>query len=508
MSPSPSPSPSPSSSPAAPRSPGNATLACVLLLAGPSAAVASSPTVLVKVGDEVPDVGMVLSVEDVAVGDDGSWLARVRTDFANPARDEVILRDGQPWLREGEPLPDGRRLIEDLAGHLSLDAWDVAWAVLRDTGGDAGPHAGLVVAGQPVLVAGDPAVFGPLPAGSTWSDLTLAAPFVAGGAIVRGAVDDGAGLRDVLVRVDPATGDGGGNPTVAARLVAGQSLPRLGVVGRIPAAGAEAVAVAADGAILATIDLEGESAAVDGVLLQWTPADGWSPLAREGDPSPLAGRTWSGLQGRAVAAGPCGDWAVQGSVSGSPASNQVLVRNGDVIHQEGDILALEGGDVLLQGFGAGPLRLLPDGRLAWLADWDATIGFDRGIFVGAALVLRAGTTRFDGVPFGERTQDQVLLSGLDLGPANWRVSPSGAWLVARGTVRDPVTGADLEAAMRVLVLPPCAADRDGDGTVGFGDLVRVLGAYGSADDPADVDGDRDVDFADLVLVLTTWGGCR
>lgn len=50
------------------------------------------------------------------------------------------------------------------------------------------------------------------------------------------------------------------------------------------------------------------------------------------------------------------------------------------------------------------------------------------------------------------------------------------------------------------------ADVDGDGTVGFGDLLAVLAAFGTAGGPADVDGSGTVDFGDLLAVLAAFEG--
>jgi hypothetical protein len=492
-----------------------ATLAAVALaatLAPRDARVATAadvpPRVLLVAGSPVPGVGTVLQILDVAVGDDGTWLARVRTDFANPSRDEVILRNGVVWLREGDGVPEGGDpVITNPAGDLAMDGDDRSWTVVTDVDGGAGPA--LVIDGSAMLRAGDPADGAGLPPEAVWSDLLAAVPTGAGGALLLGGLLAEGVPRDALVIAAPPVVPGA-PPSLAGALLEGDAIAGLGVVGRITGAGSEAVAAARDGTMLASVDLDGESPSTDGAVLRRRPGEAWIAVAREGDPSPVRGRVWSGLQGRSVAVGPGGSWAVQGSLSGSPSSNQVLVRDGSVVRQEGDEIVLDDGVFLLQGFGVGPLRILPDGRLAWLADWNDTIGFDRGIFVGGSLVLRAGTTSFDGVdlPGGDGTPvDGVRLSGLDLGPSNWDVSPSGAWLVARGTVQDPETGADRAAIARVLLLPPCAADADADGAVGFMDLLAVLVHYGAADHPADVDGDRDVDFADLVLVLSTWGPC-
>ena len=57
--------------------------------------------------------------------------------------------------------------------------------------------------------------------------------------------------------------------------------------------------------------------------------------------------------------------------------------------------------------------------------------------------------------------------------------------------------------------PPsnCASDLDGDGDVGFGDLLFVLDAWGTSGGDADLDGDGTVGFGDLLVVLDAWGPC-
>jgi hypothetical protein len=62
-----------------------------------------------------------------------------------------------------------------------------------------------------------------------------------------------------------------------------------------------------------------------------------------------------------------------------------------------------------------------------------------------------------------------------------------------------------------LVALPCPADLDGDGAIGFPDLLTVLAAWGACPEPpapcADVDGDASVGFPDLLAVLAGWGPC-
>ena len=53
-------------------------------------------------------------------------------------------------------------------------------------------------------------------------------------------------------------------------------------------------------------------------------------------------------------------------------------------------------------------------------------------------------------------------------------------------------------------------DLDGDRSIGFGDLVVLLAAWGpcSGDCAADLDGNGDVGFSDLLIVIANWGWCQ
>jgi hypothetical protein len=61
---------------------------------------------------------------------------------------------------------------------------------------------------------------------------------------------------------------------------------------------------------------------------------------------------------------------------------------------------------------------------------------------------------------------------------------------------------------RIVIAPSCPADVDGDGEVGFQDLLLVLAAWGPCPGcPEDVDGDGEVGFPDLLILLADWGPC-
>jgi hypothetical protein len=54
----------------------------------------------------------------------------------------------------------------------------------------------------------------------------------------------------------------------------------------------------------------------------------------------------------------------------------------------------------------------------------------------------------------------------------------------------------------------CVADIDGDGSVGFSDLIELLSTWGPCKGcPSDLDGSGVVGFPDLLIVLSSWGAC-
>jgi uncharacterized membrane protein len=59
-----------------------------------------------------------------------------------------------------------------------------------------------------------------------------------------------------------------------------------------------------------------------------------------------------------------------------------------------------------------------------------------------------------------------------------------------------------------VMTPRCAEDVDGDGAIGFADLLAILAAWGPCPGCAeDVTGDGTVGFADLLAALAAWGEC-
>jgi len=56
-----------------------------------------------------------------------------------------------------------------------------------------------------------------------------------------------------------------------------------------------------------------------------------------------------------------------------------------------------------------------------------------------------------------------------------------------------------------VVVVDCPADLDGDGSVAVGDILLLIGAWGSAEPTYDLDGSGVVDVADILIVISAWG---
>jgi hypothetical protein len=111
---------------------------------------------------------------------------------------------------------------------------------------------------------------------------------------------------------------------------------------------------------------------------------------------------------------------------------------------------------------------------------------------------------------------EVAITDLETGetataePADWYLEggeaggmpiPTGFRFFAGGGLNS----ANSLAFDNLIIAPPCPGDLDGNGTVNTGDLLQLLGFWGTP--CGDVDGDGDTDTADLLELLGNWGDC-
>ena len=124
---------------------------------------------------------------------------------------------------------------------------------------------------------------------------------------------------------------------------------------------------------------------------------------------------------------------------------------------------------------------------------------------------------------GGRTRTRLITAGTSFmgqEPAEAFFGVGGATTIDRVRVEWPdgrvtevtdVPANQLVTITDETVIDPCPADVDENGTVGFADLLLILGAWGpcppEGECPADVDEDGTVSFADLLLLLGAWGPC-
>lgn len=211
----------------------------------------------------------------------------------------------------------------------------------------------------------------------------------------------------------------------------------------------------------------------------------------EGVPMPIVGV-------RELALDAQGTWAIglRVSTSGPPETWKVI------LHEDGT--AVQGGRPVpeLPGvFIDAPtvIGIEGGGALIWVARLTGAVrsGADEAIFRGDHLIWRSGEP-VPGLPPG------TVFDGFNPGLAT--VNDDGTIFFEAG-YSGSVEGEGLFALVPLDV--PCPADLDDDGSVGFSDLLLVLGFWGPCAPPcpSDLDGSGDVEFNDLLAVLGAWGTC-
>jgi hypothetical protein len=196
-------------------------------------------------------------------------------------------------------------------------------------------------------------------------------------------------------------------------------------------------------------------------------------------------------------------------VTGAPASAEI-VSSGEV-------------NLLLEA----AIDLDGDGTYDYLFDW--TDGKEGGLvylqaaptatFVGGPARLAAGQLIGDGLPFSPPGSTGLLwnwdganpvtgyigagfMIGSDLhyGWIQYTAFGHNDGMVVQWAYED-IPGAPIEAGATGI----CPADIDGDGVVGIGDFLIVLGAWGGPG--GDTNGDGTTDILDFLAVLGGWGPC-
>jgi hypothetical protein len=209
----------------------------------------------------------------------------------------------------------------------------------------------------------------------------------------------------------------------------------------------------------------------------------------------------------------------QGSFSRTPAvwssdtSGQLLdPPNGDAlgevhgISDDGTKLLVEwNGDATIfdeklnpTTIGAGSLNPGWDGNPLDIADDGTVVGFDNLSLNRVAWIQPGGVGPIQDLKTWAEAGGASVPTELDVCQA---ISTDGTKMIGH-------TGPFFATAWIITLEPDCIADlADGDGSVGFQDLLVLLASWGRSDVAADLDGDGLVGFNDLLILLASWGPC-
>ncbi len=404
--------------------------AAMALAALGSAALAQSET-LVRTGDSLPGIGTVVSITSVSVADSGDWVAHVATDSPDAQTNEVLLKNGAVYLREGDAISGGATTY----GYFGL-GWprvnslgQVAWTQPGSTPG----VEELLVDAQLLYRTGDPVLAAGFTPGATYVHFKQAILNDARQLLVQASVDDPAitGFYDYAVlRIQL---DAAGLPiTEEVLLKEGDALfgEALVAIGSGPLSGA--LALNESGDVLLEVNH-------DGVLLNQT------LVAESGGFAPIFGATWNSLYS-SVDLGDKGDYAFAGRLNG-PDFPHILVWNGVKVIQEGETLAAFAPHALEKfesGDSEAPVSpnvfVDAEGRVLWHADWDDPDETrDSGILFDHELVLQEGVSLAAGQRIDEIGAGRI-----------YELSDSGRYFVFHALLADGTSGAfllDLEPAL-------------------------------------------------------------
>lgn len=474
---------------------GTMTAAAAVCIPAPFAvAGVTTVTTLVAEGDLIRGIGVVTSVDAIAVNNNGSWLVEVDTNHPDTEADVLVLRDGVLFAREGQSLdaPPGATLGSFDSVNLN-NAGHIGWNLFLD--GLAGNEdSGIFFNLDLVTQEGT---------SPTAPGLSLETLFIGffearindgNSTFVIASVDDPAipsSVDQVAIwfHQDPESGE----VSQSLLYAEGDLIPDTGEAVTSFGTGPENIAINSSGSALIVAALTGDSATNAAIVLDDT------LVARKGDIAPGTGLAQNISTSTRVDLNDRGDIVYRTNLSGGPtATNQVIIRNGETFVQKGDDAPGVEGERIIEGFGTGPTLIDNDGEVIWYAELSGDNATDQVLYRGDTIILQKGVTTVDGrtlTTIGGTTATGNITEG-------FAVSDNGRYIIVRAVLDGDTTAAILVDLGGGETNP---ADLNGDGFVDGADLGLLLAAWGTPG-PGDLDGSGTVDGADLGGILAAWTG--
>jgi hypothetical protein len=427
-----------------------------LPFASPAFAVDPVDQILIKEGDVVPGVGLVTSIWNKSVDNDGNTVVQVETDNPDYNLDHAVLVNGVLQLMEGQAmaLPAGSTLDEfnTMTINTSLNhAW---WFDLDGTSGPV-DDAALYFGTNMLLQQGFPSTAPTFGVGNyinffaqsllNEQDHILVImsvndplmPITTDWAIVLMTVDATGNLESetVLFREQekmPGQPNAARNLEIRTQCFAFNDLDQF----------------------MVTLDEDytGEAIYVDYTL-----------VARQDQPSPVAGRNWKYLDGAEIDLNNVGGWVIHAELDGDNETDFLIEKSGEKLVQEGDSLpGIEG--YKFTRFGMGPVEISDTDNVLWYGDWDdPDITKDNGLFLNEHLILKNGLSKVEG-------QLIERIHGVEFG---YRMSPNGEWIIVEAQLEG-----DVNSVMLLHIGPWTYLGKGLAGTGGKTPMLRCRGTLG------------------------------
>jgi hypothetical protein len=473
-----------------------ASLAFTAIALATSARAGSAPVIspLVMVGDEIPDVGHVMTIDDIAINNSGAWLALVSTNASSGA--SVLLRNGVAMLRETSGVAPDPAAVSSFGSLMLCDTGEAACHLfLSGTGGSASDSG--------IYLASAAAPFVP---GLVWQESHFAPGLSPGTRFIGFAKADVNDNRQMLIVCsvdDPAIASASDRAIYRVQLnaagqVTGSTL--IAIENQVlpgqsePAAdfgvGPHNSAINDSGDVMFVADLT-PTTATDGVVYLNS-----TVIAQEGSPSPVPGRDWLALSTQVrMDLNSSGGWVHSGTLAGDQSTSLVIVSNNGKVIQEGDGLPAIGAGLVFTAFGSGPIEIDDASNVLWFGDWNDNSSRDTGLFLNHELLIQEGVTTIDG----------VLIDEINSEADGYHISDNGRHIIAELTLANGVSG-----AFMISFPADCPADVNGSGAVDVDDLIAVIlnwGCTAPAQCQGDANGSGGVDVDDLIAVILAWGVC-